>query len=97
MRDYAVDLREVTQIAERMTFLALGNESEEAADLAIRAIAKLMEYSKWDYFLEGGRIPIGVMRAQNANLSVSLVCEYLGDRLPEETRKAWIACRKLTC
>ena len=90
LRDYSVDLREITENAERLTFLALGAERDDAADLALQAVAKLMEYSKWDYFMEGGRIPIGVMRAQNANLAVSLVLCYLGGRLPSETRREWI-------
>lgn len=90
LRDYSVDLRDVTQLAESMVFLHLGSGSVDAANLALQAIEKLMEYSKWDYILEGGRVPIGVMRAQNANLAVSLVCEYLYERIPHETRMRWI-------
>lgn len=90
LNDYADDLSKVAFLAEQMTFLHLGSGRDEPSELAVQAIEKLMEYSKWDYFEEGGRIPIGIMRAPVGNRVVSLVCEYLGDRLTPETRTRWI-------
>jgi len=90
LRDTMNDLREVTQMAERMTFLHLGTGSEPAAALALRAIGKLMDFAWWDYFLEAGRIPLGVMRAPIANRAISVVCQYLRERIPDGTRRKWI-------
>jgi len=90
LRDYSIDLRSVTVLAESMTIYYVATGIREAGELAVEAIEKLMEYTKWDYLLEGGNIPIGVMRAQNANLAVSLACEYLGQIVDTKTRRRWI-------
>lgn len=90
LKGYADDLSQVAQLVEQMVFLHLGTGRDDAAQLAIDGVEKLMAFSKWDYFLEGGRIPVGVMRAPQGNLAVSLVLEYLGERLPSATRIRWI-------
>ncbi len=90
LKDFTVDLRDTTVLAESMTMYYVATGLPKAGELAVEAIEKLMEYAKWDYLLEDGHIPIGVMRAQNANLAVSLACEYLGSMINVETRQRWI-------
>lgn len=90
LRGYADDLSRVANLVEQMVFLFLGTGRDDAAQLAVDGIEKLMAFTKWDYFLEGGRVPVGIMRAPQGNLAVSLVLEYLGDRLSSATRVRWI-------
>lgn len=90
LKGYADDLSQVTVLVEQMVFLHLGTGRNDAAQLAVDGIEKLMEFSKWDYFLEGESMPIGIMRAPQGNLAVALGCEYLGDRLTSETRIRWM-------
>lgn len=90
LRDFDIDLRAVVQMAESMTLYYVATGLTEAGELAVDAIEKLMAYAKWDYFLEDGHIPIGICRAQNANLAVSLACEYLSEIIDPGARKRWI-------
>jgi hypothetical protein len=88
--DQLYDIARVGNLAMDMAFLHLLSGDEDAAALARECIETLMRFPRWDYFLEGGKDVIGLQRAPNSALAVSLVLECLGENVPQEDRERWL-------
>ncbi len=83
-------LQRTSTTAQQMAFYYLMTGDEDAAALSRRAVRALMRFPRWDYFMEGGTEVIGIQRASNATLAVSLSADWLGDFVSGEERAAWI-------
>jgi len=88
--DHLYDIARVGNLAQEMAFLYIFTGDNDAAALATECIDTLMKFPKWDYFLEGGKQVIGLQRAPNSALAVSVVVEALGDRISAEKRDLWL-------
>jgi len=55
-------------------------------DLCLLAIRRLCDYKRWDYFLEGGSLTIGLQRAPEATIATVYALDWLGDAIPSDLR-----------
>ena len=76
-----VDMARCRQIVERSSFVYALNG--DAAHLAVTklAIRKLLDYPKWDFFLEGGKTTMGLQRASEATIALAQALDCLGSAL----------------
>jgi hypothetical protein len=88
--DQLYDIGRVGNLAIDMAFLYLYSGDEDAAALAKECVESLMHFPKWDYFLDGGTDVIGLQRAPNSALAVSIVIECLGEKISENERRGWL-------
>jgi len=88
--DQLFDILRVGNLAQQMALVYLFTGDRDAADLARECIETLMKFPRWDYFLEGGAEIVGLQRAPNSALAVSLVVETLGDLVSPAVRNGWL-------
>ncbi len=79
--NHVSDMLRCRQIVERSSFVYAING--DAAHLAVTklAIRKLLDYPKWDFFLEGGKVTMGLQRASEATIALALALDCLGSAL----------------
>lgn len=79
--NHVADMLRVRQIVERSSFVYAVNG--DAAHLAVTKLAmrKLLDYPKWDYFLEGGKTTMGLQRASEATIALAYALDCLGAAL----------------
>ena len=87
--DHLFHMRRLTDIASDRAFHYLMTGNSESAHLAITAIEAIMQFERWDYFLDGDE-PIGFQRASRATTAVSLCIDWLADLIEEAQRDRWI-------
>ena len=87
LNNHAVDMLKVRQILERTSFVYTIGGDKRQLEVALMAIGKILEYKKWDYFLEGGEFTIGLQRAPEATIAMSFALEWLNDELSGDLRK----------
>ena len=75
--NHVADMLRARQIVERSSFVYAVNG--DAAHLAVTklAIRKLLDYPKWDYFLEGGKTVMGLQRASEAVIALAYALDCL--------------------
>ncbi|NLP10804.1 glucosaminidase domain-containing protein, partial [bacterium] len=73
------------QIVTREAFVWLMTGDRERLNLAKLALKKILAYPVWDYFLEAGTDVIGLQRAPETTIAVSLAYDWLYDQLDEKT------------
>jgi len=87
--DHLFHMRRLTDMASERAFHYLMTANEASAQLAITAIEAIMQFDRWDYFLDGDH-PIGFQRASRATTAVSLCIDWLADFITDEQRDQWI-------
>jgi hypothetical protein len=87
LNNHAKDFLQARQILERSAFVYALTGSRQDLDIARLAIGRLLEYKRWDYFLEGGKETIGLQRAPEATIAMCCALDWLGDGLSAETRR----------
>ncbi|MBX2821299.1 MAG: heparinase II/III-family protein [Rhodothermaceae bacterium] len=87
--DHLFHIRRLTDVASERAFYYLMTGHEASAQLAITAIEAIMNFDRWDYFLDGDH-PIGFQRASRATTAVSLCVDWLADLITEAQRDRWI-------
>ena len=86
LNNHAYHLLRARQILERTAFAYAVTGTPAFFDLARLALERILEYKKWDYFLEGGERTIGLQRAPETTIAVACAREWLDDRLTAATR-----------
>ncbi|NOY60993.1 MAG: hypothetical protein GXO75_18950 [Calditrichaeota bacterium] len=74
-------------ILQREAFVYLMTSDRKRGDLAHLAVQKILQYQKWDYFIEGGKDTIGLQRAPGSTISMCLAYDWMGDVLTTTERK----------
>ena len=87
LNNHAVDFLKVRQILERTSFAYTIGGDKRHLEVALMAIGKMLEYKKWDYFLEGGEFTMGLQRAPEATIAMSFALEWLNDDLSVDLKK----------
>jgi len=82
--NHAKDILQVRQILERTAFVFAVTGDTSQGDVALMAVDKLLAYPKWDYFLEGGELVIGLQRAPESTIAMVCAREWLAPLLSEE-------------
>jgi len=86
LNNHVKDLLRARQILERTAFAYALTGDTKQYDLAKLAIDRILEYKKWDYFLEGGEFTIGLQRAPETTIAMACALDWLSDRLPAATK-----------
>jgi hypothetical protein len=71
-------------ILERTSFVYLLTKDERQLEVARLAIDRILQYKKWDYFLEGGEHTIGLQRAPETTIAMCFAAEWLREALSAE-------------
>ncbi len=88
IHNHVAHLLRADEILKRSAFVALVDENKQHEDLARLAIEKILSFNEWDYFLEGGKDTIGLQRAPETTMAMSLAYDWLFDRLSSADRGA---------
>jgi len=86
LNNHVADLLKARIILERTSFLYAVTRDEKQLDLARLAIDRILQYKKWDYFLEGGEQTIGLQRAPETTIAMSFAREWLDGALSAELK-----------
>jgi hypothetical protein len=84
--NHTVDMLRVRTILERAAFVHMVTGEARQVPVAKLAIRRILEYPKWDVFLEGGRTPFGLQRAPEATIALAFALDWLGDNLDAAER-----------
>ncbi len=76
---------EARLMLERSSFVYLLTKDEKHLDVAKLAIERMLQFKKWDYFLEGGEHTIGLQRAPETTIAMCFAAEWLREALSAET------------
>jgi hypothetical protein len=79
-------LRRTWAMLERSSFVYFVSGDTRHLEISRMAIDTILRFKKWDYFLEGGEITIGLQRAPETTIAMSLAREWLDDVLSPETK-----------
>jgi hypothetical protein len=85
LNNHVKDFLNARIILERTSFVYLLTKDERQLEVAKLAIERMLQYKKWDYFLEGGEYTIGLQRAPEATIAMCFAREWLGDVLNAQT------------
>jgi hypothetical protein len=80
-------LPRICNILQRDAFIYVITGRADRGGNAKLALQRLLQFRKWDYFLEAGKDVIGLQRAPLATQSVVLAYEWIEELLPEEMRQ----------
>lgn len=86
LNNHVMDLLRARTILERTSFAYVLTKDTRHLDVAKLAIGRMLEYRKWDYFLEGGEHTIGLQRAPETTIAMAFALEWLGEAMTKETR-----------
>jgi hypothetical protein len=79
--DHSVIMLRVRTILERSAFVYAVTPREDHLAVAKLALRRLLDYPKWDYFLEGGKIVMGLQRAPEATIAAAFALDWLDGQL----------------
>ncbi len=85
LNNHSKDMLRVRQILERTSFAYALTGDTAQRDAARIAVDKMLEYPKWDYFLEGGQDVIGLQRAPEATIAMACASQWLAGAITKET------------
>jgi hypothetical protein len=86
LNNHAYHLLRARQILERASFVYALTQDPRQLELARRTIYRILEYKRWDYFLEAGEDTIGLQRAPETTIAMVCAVEWLGAALPSDLR-----------
>jgi hypothetical protein len=87
--DQLVGQLRLGNLIETAAMIWLLIENPRAVQFVRTGMEKLMEFERWDFFLDGND-PIAVQRASQATVVTALVVDFLGDMLEPEERTRWL-------
>jgi hypothetical protein len=87
LNNHSKDFLQARQILERSAFVHALTGSRQDLGIARLAIARILEYKRWDYFLDGGKETIGLQRAPETTIAMCCALDWLGDGLSPEIRR----------
>lgn len=86
VHDHVRHMLRARRILERSAFVYAVDGDAGHRDVALLALKRILDFPKWDYFLEGGELVIGLQRAPEATIAMSLALGWLSDVLDESTK-----------
>lgn len=87
LNNHVADMIKARVILERSSFVYAVLGDAKHRDVAQLAIDRILEYKRWDYFLEAGEHTIGLQRAPEATIAMSFALEWMDDALSADTKK----------
>jgi len=86
LNNHVKDMLRTRQILERSSFAYRLTHDKRHLEVARLAIDRILQYKRWDYFLEAGEHTIALQRASEATIAMSFAREWLDDALSVETK-----------
>lgn len=86
INDHISDQSKARGLLERAAFAYALTGDERQFQLARLGLQRLMEFKRWDYFLEGGEQTIGIQRASETTMAFCLALDWLGEKLSGDER-----------
>jgi hypothetical protein len=83
LTNVGADLARAANILLRSAFVHVLEPEPRHLRIARLALSRVMEYRRWDWVLEAGQYPVGVMRGPSVCVSVILASDWLGGALSE--------------
>lgn len=80
-------LPRVDKILQREAFVYVMTRDQTRAEIAKLALKKILQFEKWDYFLEAGKDVIGIQRAPYTTQSLILAYDWINDLLTDSEKK----------
>jgi len=80
------DMNRVRLLFEHAAFIYAVNGDAKELALAKLAMRRLLDFPRWDMFLEGGKTPMGLLRAAETSIALSFGLDWLGASLSEAER-----------
>lgn len=87
LNNHSKDMLRARLILERSSFVYKLTEDKQHLAVARVAIDRILEYKRWDYFLEAGEHTIALQRASEATIAMSYVREWLDNELSAATKE----------
>ena len=87
LNNHVADMIKARVILERSSFVYAISGDVKHRDVAQLAINRILEYKRWDYFLEAGEHTIGLQRAPEATIAMSFALEWMDDVLSDDTKR----------
>jgi hypothetical protein len=85
LNDHVTDFaRARTTLEHAALAFALRGHDDDLATAQL-ALDRILEYKRWDYFLEGGQHTLGLQRAPEGTIAVCCALDWLGSRLSPAT------------
>ncbi len=84
-------LPRVCDILQREAFIYVITGDQIRGEMARLALEKILQFKKWDYFLEAGKDVIGLQRAPYTTQTLVLTFEWIEDLLPDEMKQEVLA------
>ncbi len=85
LNDHVTDFARMRSTLEHASLAYALRSDPESLETAKLALSRLLEYRRWDYFLEGGKDTIGLQRAPEGTIAACCALDWLGDALSAET------------
>lgn len=73
------DLARAANILQRCAFIHVIAPDPRQVALARLALGRILEYPRWDWFLEAGKHTVGIMRNGTTSISVVLAADWLAE------------------
>jgi hypothetical protein len=87
LNNHSKDMLRARLILERSSFVYKLTKDKQHLDIARVAIDRILEYKRWDYFLEAGEHTIALQRASEATIAMSYAREWLDNELSAATKE----------
>jgi hypothetical protein len=87
LNNHVKDFLQARVILERSAFVYAVTGNNDHLEVARLAISRILEYKKWDYFLEGGKETIGLQRAPETTIAMACAYEWLADKLSAKEKE----------
>ncbi|NNE35218.1 MAG: hypothetical protein HKN13_08285, partial [Rhodothermales bacterium] len=84
----------LSDAAQEMALHFLLTGDRDAAELAADCIRSIMQFDRWDYFLEAGERVVGIQRASSTMIAVAVCSDWLGDHIEDDERTEWLTIMK---
>jgi hypothetical protein len=81
-------LPRVDRILQREAFIYVMSGDRQRGNMATLALEKVLQFEKWDYFLEAGKEVIGLQRAPLTTQSIVVAYPWIEDLLSDELKTA---------
>ena len=84
LNNHVADFSRARSLLEHTALaFAIGGDPAQL-ETAKLALSRILEYKRWDYFLEGGQHTIGLQRAPEGTIAVCCALDWLGTNLSAE-------------
>ncbi len=86
LNNHVADFLKARIILERTSFVFALTQDAKQLEVAKLAVRRILDYAKWDYFLEGGTLTFGLQRAPEATIAMAFALEWLDAALTDREK-----------